>query len=80
MVSNIKGMNDSKRVTIIQIKKRRYDMFLDKKDQTESAEKQTNKELFEKQKQTLDLFLERKAISQVDYDKSINALKAKMKL
>lgn len=55
-------------------------MFLDKKEQSESAEKQTNKELFEKQKHTLDLFLERKAISKEDYDKSINALKAKMKL
>ena len=51
-----------------------------KKEQGESAEKQTNKELFEKQKQTLDLFLERRAISKEDYDKSINALKAKMNL
>ena len=55
-------------------------MFLEKKEQGESAEKQTNKELFEKQKQTLDLFLERRAISKEDYDKSISALKAKMNL
>lgn len=55
-------------------------MFLDRKDQSESADKLTNKELFEKQKQTLDLFLERRAISKEDYDKSINALKAKIKL
>ena len=56
------------------------DMFLEKKEQSESAEKLTNRELFEKQKQTLDLFLERRAISKEDYDKSINALKAEMKL
>ena len=55
-------------------------MFLEKKEQSESAEKLTNRELFEKQKQTLDLFLERRAISKEDYDKSINALKAEMKL
>ena len=55
-------------------------MILDRKENSESIEKQTNKELFEKQKHTLDLFLERKAISQDDYDKSISVLKAKMKL
>ena len=55
-------------------------MFLDKKEQSESVEKQTNRELFEKQKKTLDLFLERRAISKEDYEKSINTLKAKMKL
>ena len=38
----------------------------------------TKKELFAKQKQTLDLFLERGAISKNQYDKSLNALREKM--
>lgn len=38
------------------------------------------KQLFLNQKQTLDLFLERNAISQEQYDKSLGDLKEKMKL
>ena len=36
------------------------------------------KALFEQQKRTLDLFLERKAISKEQYDKSLNTLIEKM--
>lgn len=36
------------------------------------------KQLFLKQKHTLDLFLERNAISQVQYDKSLGDLRDKM--
>lgn len=37
-----------------------------------------NRELFRKQKKTLDLFLERNAISKVQYDKSLGDLTEKM--
>lgn len=37
-----------------------------------------NRELYLKQKQTLDLFLERGAISQAQYDKSLGDLREKM--
>ena len=37
------------------------------------------KKLFEQQKHVLDCFLERGAISQADYEKSLNGLKEKMK-
>lgn len=36
------------------------------------------KQLFLNQKQTLDLFLEKRAISQAQYDKSLGDLKIKM--
>ena len=36
--------------------------------------------LFEQQKHVLDCFLERGAISQADYEKSLNGLKEKMKV
>lgn len=36
------------------------------------------RELFLRQKRTLDLFLERKAISQAQYDKSLGDLRVKM--
>lgn len=36
------------------------------------------RELFLRQKQTLDMFLERHAISQAQYDKSLGALRDKM--
>ena len=39
---------------------------------------QKKKELFLKQKHTLDLFLERNAISQKQYDKSLGDLRDKM--
>ena len=38
-----------------------------------------NAELFDRQKHTLDLFLEKGAISKEDYDKGLSALKEKMK-
>lgn len=44
---------------------------------TLSHDKQ-KRELFLKQKQTLDLFLERKAIGQGQYDKSLGDLRDKM--
>ncbi len=50
------------------------------KETNEQYEGPTNKHLFEMQKHTLDLFLERKAISQREYGKSLNDLEAKMKL
>lgn len=36
------------------------------------------KELFKKQKETLDLFLKTGAIDKIQYDKSLNGLKEKM--
>ncbi len=45
-------------------------------DQPEPADKQ--KALFERQKHTLDLFLEKKAISQEQYNKSLQTLIEKM--
>ena len=44
------------------------------------SDKQTPEMLFERQKQTLDSFLERNAISKEQYDKSLSTLKEKMKL
>ena len=43
-----------------------------------AAYKEKQKELFLKQKETLDLFLERKAITQKQYDKSLGDLRDKM--
>lgn len=39
---------------------------------------ENNHKLFLRQKETLDLFLARKAISQAQYEKSLHDLKAKM--
>lgn len=39
-----------------------------------------NKQLFLKQKQTLEMFLERGAISKVQHDKSLHDLKEKMEI
>ena len=39
-----------------------------------------NRRLFENQKETLDLFLARRAITQAQYDKSLGDLIAKMKI
>lgn len=44
-----------------------------------SAEEK-KRQLFLNQKKTLDLFLERKAISQAQYDKSLGDLREKMKI
>ncbi|MCQ2480850.1 MAG: hypothetical protein MJ121_01895, partial [Clostridia bacterium] len=38
------------------------------------------RDLYERQKRTLDLFLERNAISKEQYDKSLNTLKEKMNI
>ena len=43
-----------------------------------SCSEEKKKQLFLNQKQTLDLFLERKAISQAQYDKSLGDLREKM--
>ena len=45
-----------------------------------AAYAQMLKELFLRQKETLDLFLERNAISQKQYDKSLGDLRDKMKM
>ena len=42
------------------------------------SEEEKKKQLFLKQKTTLDKFLERKAISQEQYDKSLSDMKKKM--
>lgn len=44
----------------------------------ETTYEQKQKELFLRQKNTLDLFLERNAISQKQYDKSLGDLRDKM--
>ena len=43
------------------------------------SEEEKKRQLFQKQKATLDKFLERKAISQEQYDKSFKEMKEKMK-
>ena len=55
-------------------------MILDKEQLEGSSNKQTIQMLFERQKQTLDSFLERKAISKEQYDVSLNTLIEKMKI
>ena len=44
------------------------------------SEEEKKHQLFLKQKATLDKFLERKAISQEQYDKSLNEMIVKMKV
>ncbi len=46
----------------------------------EKSAAQKRKELFDRQKQTLDLFLERKAISQEQYHTGLQALINQMKI
>ncbi|MBR0277339.1 MAG: hypothetical protein IJQ50_02615 [Clostridia bacterium] len=55
-------------------------MIFEKNKKCEHPEKQTKEELFKRQKHTLDLFLERNAISKEEYEKSLNVLKEKMKI
>lgn len=45
----------------------------------ENIKKLTNKELYDKQVETLKLFLEKKAITQAQFNKSYGDLTAKMK-
>ena len=54
---------------------------MDKNEQIEwsnLSSEEKNKQLFLKQKHTLDLFLERNAISKKQYDKSLGDLREKM--
>jgi len=54
---------------------------MDKNEQIEWSNlslEEKNKQLFLKQKHTLDLFLERNAISKKQYDKSLGDLREKM--
>ena len=53
--------------------------FIDKETR-ELSDKQKLEMLFERQKQTLDSFLERNAITKEQYDKSLKTLKEKMDL
>ena len=55
-------------------------MFFNEEEIKERPVKQKNKMLFEMQKETLDSFLARNAISKEQYDKSLNTLKEKMNL
>ena len=50
----------------------------DKKQWETLSPEEKKKELFIRQKRTLDLFLERHAISQSQYDKSLGDLREKM--
>jgi len=47
-------------------------------DWTKLSQKEKKEQLFLKQKETLDLFLEKHAISKAQYDKSLSDLKEKM--
>ena len=60
---------------IIDLQKEMLFMFLDRE---KKQEKQTKEMLFERQKQTLDSFLERNAISKEQYDMSLKTLKEKL--
>lgn len=57
-----------------------YLMIFDREQLEGSNGKQTAQMLFERQKQTLDSFLERNAISKEQYDKSLATLKEQMKI
>ena len=51
---------------------------MDKTEEKILTHEQKQKELFLKQKQTLDLFLERNAITRKQYEKSLGDLRDKM--
>ena len=53
-------------------------VFVDNLNENSPAYEQKQKELFLKQKQTLDLFLERNAITRQQYEKSLGDLRDKM--
>ena len=55
-------------------------MEIEKMNNDSAAYEQMLKELFLRQKETLDLFLERNAISKQQYDKSLGDLRDKMKM
>lgn len=48
------------------------------KDYSLMSKEEKMRDLFNRQKQMLDMFLERNAISKAEYDKSLNGLKEKM--
>ena len=54
------------------------DVNIEKKDWTSLTHKEKNRILFLRQKRTLDMFLERGAISQAQHDKSLHDLIEKM--
>ncbi|MCR4718917.1 MAG: hypothetical protein K5768_04730 [Firmicutes bacterium] len=60
---------------LIDLQKEMLFVFLNRE---EMQEKQTKEMLFERQKQTLDNFLERNAISKEQYDTSLKVLKEKL--
>lgn len=53
-------------------------MITEKEMPDKQPAQEKKEKLFLKQKETLDLFLERGAISQNQYDKSLNTIKEKM--
>ena len=53
-------------------------MEIDSKVWADMSRAEKNHQLFLQQKETLDAFLERGAISKAQYEKSLNDLKAKM--
>lgn len=53
-------------------------MLVDNKEWSTLTPEEKKYKLFLNQKNTLDLFLERKAISQAQYDKSLGDLREKM--
>ena len=53
-------------------------MLVDNKEWSTLTPEEKKYQLFLNQKKTLDLFLERKAISQAQYDKSLGDLREKM--
>lgn len=55
-------------------------MIFDEAEMKKLSDKQTKEMLFERQKQTLNSFLERNAISKEQYNISLNTLKEKMNL
>lgn len=56
-------------------------MNLDKSNEYNDLSREEKlKRMFDQQKHVLDCFLERGAISQADYEKSLNGLKEKMKV
>lgn len=48
------------------------------KDYNLMSKKEKTRDLFNRQKQMLDMFLEKKAISKAEYEKSLTGLKTKM--
>ena len=55
-------------------------MIINKEQLEGTDNKQTVQMLFERQKQTLDSFLERNAISKEQYDKSLATLEERMRI